>query len=67
MVTLGDQRIAFEARFSSAPKPGKGFWKACKDLKAQAGYVIAPGQGRYPIAATTRVMPIQDIASVLAA
>ena len=66
VVTLGDQRIAFESKFSSAPKPGKGFWQACKDLKVQAAYVVAPVPQRYPIAATTWVMPIQDIAGVLA-
>ncbi len=66
VVTLGDQRIAVEAKFSSAPKPTKGFWQACQDLRVQQAYVVAPVRHRYPIAANTFVVPIQELAGILA-
>lgn len=66
VVTLGDQRIALEAKFSSAPKPTKGFWQACQDLRVQQAYVVAPVRQRYPIAANTFVVPIQELADILA-
>ena len=65
VVTMGDRRLAFEAKFSSAPKPTRGFWQACADLRAQSAYLVAPVRSRFPIAATTWVVPIQDVAEIL--
>lgn len=66
VVTQGDQHIAFEAKFSSAPKPTRGFWQACKDLSTRSAYVVAPVSQRYAIGENTWVLPIQDIATVFA-
>jgi predicted AAA+ superfamily ATPase len=66
VVTRGDEHIAFEAKFSSAPKPTRGFWQACKDLSVRSAYVVAPVSQRYAIGENTWVLPIQDIASVFA-
>ncbi len=66
VVTIGGQQLAFEAKFSSAPKPARGFWQACADLQVQSAFVVAPVRGRYPISATTWVVPIHEIAEILA-
>ena len=67
VMTLGDRRIGFEAKFSSAPKPARGFWQASEDLCLHSAYVVAPVRQRYPIGANTWVIPIQEVAGVLAA
>ena len=66
VVSIGDRLLAFEAKFSRAPKPTRGFWQACTDLHVHSAYVVAPVQSRFPIAATTWVVPIQDVAAILA-
>ena len=66
VLTLGEQRIGFEAKFSSAPKPTRGFWQASQDLRLHSAYVVAPVRQRYPIGASTWVIPIQEIAGLLA-
>lgn len=44
LVEIGSRKIGFEVKFSSAPKVGKGFWQACKDVGLDAAYVVAPVQ-----------------------
>jgi uncharacterized protein len=65
VVTQGDQHIGFEAKFSSAPKPMRGFWQACTDLKVQSAYVVAPVRQSYPIAPNCWVCPVTEIAGIL--
>ena len=65
VVTQGDERIAFEAKFSTAPKPTKGFWQACVDLKIARAYVVAPVRQRYPIGPTTWVVPIEQVVGLV--
>lgn len=67
VLSVGDQRIGFEAKFSSAPHPARGFWQASEDLRLHSAYVVAPVRQRYPIGPNTWVIPIQEIADVLAA
>jgi len=57
LVEIGSRKIAFEVKFSSAPKVTKGFWQACDDVGVDAAYVVAPVQtgwsmkslGAYPV------------------
>ena len=56
--------IAIECKYSSAPKVGRGYHEAMKDLSAQHGYLIAPVPQAYPLTQNTTVLPIEDIARV---
>jgi len=49
LVELGAKKIAFEVKFSSAPKMTKGFWLACDDVGVNAAYVVAPVRTGWPM------------------
>ena len=59
------QKVAVEIKFSSAPKPTKGFWQALDDLKVTRAFVVAPVSRRYPLAAGVDVLPVQELAALL--
>ena len=61
------QKVAVEIKFSSAPKPTKGFWQALDDLKVTRAFVVAPVSQRYPLAAGVDVLPVQELAALLPA
>ena len=67
MLTVGDKRIGFEARFSSAPKPARGFWHSSEDIGLQHGYLVAPVRQGYLIAASASVISLADVAGAVAA
>ena len=58
--------VAVEIKFSSAPKPTKGFWIALQDLKPSRAFVIAPVSRRYPLAEGVEVLPVHALGSLLA-
>ena len=58
------QRHAVEIKRSvSDPRPGKGFYLACDDLKVRGRWVIYPGRERYRLDASTEVVPFAEAAS----
>ncbi len=57
----GDRRIGIEAKFSSAPKPSRGFWQAIEDLGLDQAYVVAPVAAPYPLAANVDVIPVTHL------
>lgn len=57
VVSVGDRRIGYEVKLSSAPSPSKGFWHACEDLGLAQAYVVAPVLEPYPLAANVEVVP----------
>lgn len=61
----GTKKIGFEIKFSSAPKPSKGFWSAMSDLQLAHAYVIAPVQSGYPLARNVDVVPAAELAALL--
>ena len=67
VVELGRRRIAFEIKFSQAPKPARGFWQAIGDIKAERAYVIAPLESGYPLAENVEVLPLLRLPAVLGA
>jgi predicted AAA+ superfamily ATPase len=67
VLTLGGRRCAFEVKFSTAPKPGRGFWQATSDLEVERAWVVAPVEQSYPIAEGAEVIPIGDLSAKLAA
>ena len=60
------RKVVVEIKFSSAPKPAKGFWQALVDLKPQRAFVVAPVQRRYALAEGVDVLPVSDLAALLA-
>ena len=57
VVELGGKKIAFEIKFSTAPKPTKGFWQGLEDVGANKAYVIAPVPQRWRMADNVEVIP----------
>ena len=57
VVELGGKKIAFEVKFSTAPKPTKGFWQGLDDVGASKAYLIAPVPQRWRMADNVEVIP----------
>ena len=66
VVEFGQKRIGFEIKFSVAPKVSKGFWQSLQDVCPHQTFIVAPVQQRWPIADGVEVIPVGDIAGVLA-
>lgn len=66
VIELGARRVGVEIKFSSAPKPTKGFWQALQDLQIDRAYVVAPVLRRYPLAEGVEVIPVGAVPTVLA-
>ncbi|WP_233151818.1 ATP-binding protein [Pelomonas sp. KK5] len=66
VVTLGQRRLGFEIKFSTAPKVSRGFWSAAEDLQLDRAYVLAPVERAYPLSAAAEVQPISAIPALLA-
>lgn len=64
VLTTGSRRVGFEFKFSSAPKPTKGFWQALQDLEIERAYVVAPVERRYPLAENVEVIPVGEVPGV---
>lgn len=63
----GRRRVAIEIKFSSAPKPTKGFWQALEDLQPEQAVVVAPVQESFALSTKVQVLPIQQLARWVAA
>ena len=56
-------RVAVECKFSSSPKPARGFHDAMLDLEASRGFVIAPVREAFDLSVQVRVLPINDLSA----
>lgn len=56
--------IAIEIKFTSAPKPSKGFWSALADLGNVHGYIVCACEENYPLANKVSALPVQQIATL---
>jgi predicted AAA+ superfamily ATPase len=60
------ERWAIEIKRSlSDPRPSKGFYLACEDLKASRRIVLYPGEEAYPLDSETEVMPVEKLLTLL--
>ena len=60
--TAPNQRWAIEIKRSlSDPKPSKGFYIGCADVKANHQIVVYPGQESYKHDARTEIMPLEAL------
>jgi hypothetical protein len=60
VVERGARKIGIEIKFSSTPKPTRGFWQALDDLQIDRAYVVAPVARRYPLADRVEVVPLAE-------
>jgi predicted AAA+ superfamily ATPase len=63
----GDRLIGFEAKWNDAPTLTKSMHIALADLRLLAIYVVYPGPHRYRLDPRVEVIPIGDLATVIAA
>ena len=59
------EKVAVEIKFSSAPKPTKGFWQALEDLRIKRAAIVAPVARRYALSEGVDVLPLHDLAALL--
>ncbi len=57
IVELGSKKIAFEMKFSSAPKVTKGFWQGLEDVGVSKAYIVAPVQEAWQFDSNVQVIP----------
>ena len=65
VIERGQRKVGVEIKFSSAPKPTKGFWQALQDLQIDRAFVVAPVLRRYPLAEGVEVIPLTELATLL--
>lgn len=56
----GLKTIAVECKVATAPRPGRGFYQALRDLEIDEAYIISPVDEAYPIEKGIQVMPLHD-------
>lgn len=54
---------AVEVKRGSAPKPSRGFYEACTDIKPDKKYILYGGKERYPISDEVEVIGLQEFIS----
>ncbi len=66
VLEIGDRRILIEAKASSSPKPGKGYWSALEALSPDTACICAPVESSYPLKNGVMVLPLWDLKKLLA-
>jgi hypothetical protein len=56
--------IGVEVKYSTAPKPAKGFWIALDDLGITRAFVIYPGKDDYPLDRRVTAWPAANISKL---
>lgn len=59
-------RWAVEIKRSLAPRPEKGFYLACDDIKPARRFVVYPGEGRFPAGNDVDVIGLLELMRILA-
>ena len=65
VVTSGQRRIAFEAKFSTAPRPTRGFWHALDDLGIEHAWIVAAVDQGYRLAERVDVISVHEISRAI--
>ena len=61
----GDRLWAVEVKRSLTPKPDKGFYYACTDLKPERKFVVYPGEERYPLKENIEAISLAGLMELL--
>jgi len=62
----GRRPWAIEIKRSLDPKPARGFYSAWDDVKPEAGFVVYPGQERFPLSQAVEAISVADLAARIA-
>ncbi|MEA1938897.1 MAG: ATP-binding protein [Pseudomonadota bacterium] len=65
VIERSDGLWAIEIKRGPAPRPDKGFYIACDDLKPERRFVVHPRQDRYPISENLEVIGLEELAGEL--
>jgi len=57
--------VAIEIKYSLSPAVSRGYWNACEDLSCKKGFIIYPGNERYPVGRNVFAMPVRELARIL--
>ena len=63
----GHDPWAIEIKRSLEPKPGKGFYSACEDVKPAARFVVYPGKERFPLGNSVEAIGLAELATEIVA
>lgn len=64
LIKPGKGPIAVEIKYSSTPKPEKGFKIAFDNLKCRKAYIIYPGSESYPLGKNIHSLPVEMISEI---
>lgn len=62
LVLPGRKPWAIEVKRRLDPKPSKGFYHACGDVKPEAQYVVYPGEERFPVSKDVEAIGVAALA-----
>ena len=66
LLEFPDKRLwAIEVKRSLTPKPSKGFYQACEDLKPEKSFVVYGGNEKYLLSEEIEVISLQKALSIL--
>lgn len=57
--------VAIEIKYSLSPAVSRGYWNVCEDLSCKKGFIIYPGNERYPVGRNVFAMPVRELARIL--
>ena len=63
--TPAGETWAIEIKRNAAPKPARGFYEGCEDVRAHKRFVIYSGKDRYPIANEVEVIGLMEFLPAL--
>ncbi len=66
LVPRAGRFIFIEIKLSLDPRPGRGFWSAHEDLRPRKGFVVYPGDERFPLGKEVSTLPIVELERIWA-
>ncbi len=61
------RKWAVEVKRSLDPRPARGFYEACEDLRPERRYAVYPGDDTFPVGRDTTAVPLRELAEMAAA
>jgi uncharacterized protein len=62
LILPGGERWAVEIKRSLAPRPDRGFYSACEDVRPARRFVVYPGEERFPLSNNIEAIALKDLA-----
>nr|WP_243664773.1 DUF4143 domain-containing protein [Rhodothermus marinus] len=61
------RRWAVEVKRSLSPRPDRGFYAACEDVRPEKQFIVYPGSDRFPVGQGIEALPLIELARLLQA